>query len=156
MKTRGVGSGRRPSLHRYRFRSVWVVGAPGEAVYEVLARAEEYPAWWPQVLEVRRIDTSSGTAAFRSLLPYTLRVGAREARNDPVAGVLQIDMSGDLEGWARFTVGPDGPRTRVVFEQEVVVHKRLLRWLAVPARPLLRANHAWMMRGGRRGLRNRV
>ncbi|NGN65775.1 polyketide cyclase [Streptomyces sp. A7024] len=156
MESRGVGSGRRPSLHRYRFRSVWMIAAPSGDVFEVLARAEEYPGWWPQVREVRRIDTSSGTAAFRSVLPYTLRVGAREARNDRTAGVLQIDLSGDLEGWARFTVVPGGARTRVVFEQEVVVHKRLLRWLAVPARPLLRANHAWMMRGGRRGLRDRV
>ncbi len=137
---------------RYRFRSVWRLAAPPDAVYAILERAEEYPRWWPQVREVVPVDDTTGTARFRSLLPYDIVVTARALRRDPAAGVLEVGLGGDLEGWARWTVTPEGAGTLAVYEQEVEVRARLLRALAVPGRPVFRANHALMMRGGRRGL----
>ncbi|MFG2225643.1 SRPBCC family protein [Streptomyces sp. NPDC048644] len=138
--------------HRYRFRSVWLLQAPPAVVYAVLERVESYPHWWPQVRSVDRIDAHSGTARFRSLLPYDLDVIAREGVRDPRAGVLEVTLEGDMEGWVRWRVEPRGGGTRVVFEQEVELRKPLLRRLAVPGRPLFVLNHALMMRGGRRGL----
>ncbi|MZE77914.1 polyketide cyclase, partial [Streptomyces sp. SID5475] len=74
--------------------------------------------------------------------------------------VLETALSGDLEGWARWTVaaraGDSGGGSRALFEQEVTVRRRLLRALAVPGRPLFRANHRLMMRSGQRGLRARL
>jgi len=158
------------AFHRYRFRSEWLLDAPPDAVYAVLEQADAYPRWWPQVRAVVRIDDRTGTARFRSFLPYDLHVTVREMRSDPAGRVLEIAMSGDLEGWARWTVlargaGNAGAECGVGsrglergagsvarFEQEVVVCGRLMRWLALPGRPLFVANHAWMMRGGRRGL----
>lgn len=137
---------------RYRFRSVWRLAAPPDAVYAVLERAEEYPRWWPQVREVVPLDTTTGTARFRSLLPYEIVVTARSLRSDPAARILEVGLGGDLEGWARWTLVEEGTGTRAVYEQEVEVRARLLRALAVPGRPVFRANHALMMRGGRRGL----
>ncbi|MFG3348904.1 SRPBCC family protein [Streptomyces sp. NPDC048018] len=138
---------------RYRFRSVWCLDAPPAAVYAVLERAEEYPRWWPQVREVVSRDERTGTARFRSLLPYDLVVTAEARRQDPAAGVLEVAMRGDLDGWARWTLTTlPGGATRALYEQEVEVRRPLMRALAVPARPLFRANHALMMRGGRRGL----
>ncbi|WP_370411097.1 SRPBCC family protein [Streptomyces fradiae] len=137
---------------RYRFRSVWRLAAPPAAVYGVLERAEEYPLWWPQVREVVPLDDRTGTARFRSLLPYDLVITAEARRRDPDAGVLEVGMSGDLDGWARWTLTAEGTGTRAVYEQEVEVRSPLMRALAVPGRPLFRANHALMMRGGRRGL----
>ncbi|WP_156721517.1 SRPBCC family protein [Streptomyces apocyni] len=138
---------------RYRFRSVWELAAEPDAVYAALERAEDYPNWWPQVREVTSLDELSGTARFRSLLPYDLVVTAREKRRDPAAGVLEIAMTGDLDGWARWTVTADSGGTRVLYEQEVEVRKPLMRRLALLARPVFLLNHALMMRGGRRGLR---
>ncbi|MEV6327433.1 SRPBCC family protein [Streptomyces sp. NPDC051909] len=137
---------------RYRFRSVWRLAAPPAAVYGVLERAEDYPLWWPQVREVVPLDEHTGTARFRSLLPYDLVVTAQARRRDPDAGVLEVGMSGDLDGWARWTLSAEGAGTRAVYEQEVEVRSPLMRALAVPGRPFFRANHALMMRGGRRGL----
>ncbi|MEC4015596.1 SRPBCC family protein [Streptomyces sp. H27-D2] len=139
---------------RYRFRSVWDVDATPEAVFAVLERAEEYPLWWPQVRSVSRIDERTGSARFRSALPYELVVTAREQRRDPATGVLEIAMSGDLLGWARWTVLPRGAGARALYEQEVEVRKPLMRRLALPARPVFLANHVLMMRAGRRGLRS--
>ncbi len=137
---------------RYRFRDVWRLDAPPDEVYAVLERAEEYPRWWPQVRRVDPIDELSGTARFRSVLPYELVITARARRRDPAAGVLEIVMTGDLEGWARWTLGSGGTGTRALFEQQVTVRKPVMRWFAVPGRPVFRANHALMMRAGHRGL----
>ncbi|MFF2655574.1 SRPBCC family protein [Streptomyces sp. NPDC058045] len=139
--------------NHYRFRSRWVLPAAPEAVYRVLERAEEYPRWWRQVREVTPVDEDSGTARFRSLIPYDLWVTARARRRDPVAGVLEIEMSGDLEGWARWTLTPGpGGGTVARYDQEVEVRRPLMRRLAVPGRPAFVLNHALMMRAGRRGL----
>ncbi|MEU6993402.1 SRPBCC family protein [Streptomyces sp. NPDC046465] len=140
----------------YRFRSVWALpGAPVDA-YAALERVEDYPLWWPQVREVTPLDEFTGIARFRSFLPYDLVVTAREQRRDPAAGVLEITMAGDLEGWARWTVRAVPGGTRARYDQEVVVRRRLMRRLAVPGRPLFLLNHALMMRAGQRGLADRL
>ncbi|MFE9180454.1 SRPBCC family protein [Streptomyces sp. NPDC007126] len=138
--------------NHYRFRSLWALPAPAPDVYRALERIEDYPRWWPQVREVTRRDDASGVLRVRSLLPYDLTTVLREGRRDPAAGVLEVVMSGDMEGWARWTVASHGSGTLVRYDQEVVVGKPLLRRLAVPGRPLFRANHRLMMRAGRRGL----
>ncbi|MFD7976829.1 SRPBCC family protein [Streptomyces sp. NPDC059071] len=137
---------------RYRFRSVWRLPAPPDAVYAVLERAEDYPRWWPQVREVVAVDDRTGTARFRSVLPYELVVATEVLRRDPAARVLEVGLRGDLDGWARWTLTAEGAGTRALYEQEVEVRSPLMRALALPGRPLFRANHALMMRGGRRGL----
>lgn len=156
----------------FRFRTVWDLSAEPDAVYAVLERAEEYPLWWPQVREVTPLNDDTGTARFRSFLPYELLITAHALRRDPAAGVLEIGMEGDLEGWARWTLAAcgtgngartgkgkgtgmgmgAGKGTRALYEQEVEVRKPLMRMLALPCRPVFRANHAAIMRGGRRGL----
>ena len=143
---------------RYRFRTVWELpGARPAAVYSVLVEAEDYPSWWPQVREARRTGADTGAARFRSRLPFDLRVVVRETCRDPRTGVIEATMSGDLCGGTRWTVLSDGHGgSRAVHEQDVEVAKPLLRLLSVPARPLLLANHALMMRAGRRGLLRRL
>ncbi|MFF1262467.1 SRPBCC family protein [Streptomyces sp. NPDC058321] len=138
--------------NRYRFRSVWDLPAELADVFAALERAEEYPLWWPQVREATPLDERRGTARFRSLLPYDLFVTATALRRDIEAGVLEIAMSGDLEGWVRWTVCAQEGGTRALYEQEVEVCKPLLRRFALVGRPVFLANHALMMRGGRRGL----
>ncbi|WP_030221720.1 SRPBCC family protein [Streptomyces sp. NRRL WC-3626] len=139
--------------NHYRFRSLWTLSAPAPVVFHVLGRIEDYPLWWPQVRDVTRLDDTSGILTIRSLLPYDLTSTVREGRRDPETGILEVGLSGDIDGWARWTVTRLGAdRALAHYEQEVDVRKRLLRLLAVPARPILRANHTLMMRAGERGL----
>ncbi|MEV5357213.1 SRPBCC family protein [Streptomyces sp. NPDC052693] len=138
--------------NHYRFRSLWPLPAPPAAVYEVLQRPEDYPRWWRQVREVTRLDDTTGVIRIRSVLPYDMTFTAREVRRDPGSGVLEIAVSGDIEGRARWTVTPRGTGSLARYDQVVSVTKPLLRRFAVPGRPVFRANHALMMRSGRRGL----
>ncbi|MEZ0092975.1 SRPBCC family protein [Streptacidiphilus sp. EB129] len=141
------------ALHHYTFTSVWELPAPPRQVFAELADPRRYPLWWPEVREVRQLDEHSGTMRIRSLLPFELAVLAREARQDPAAGVLEATLSGDLCGLTRWTVTGRGDGAAVaVFHEDVEAHKPLLRRLAVPGRPVFRANHALMMRSGRLGL----
>lgn len=143
---------------RYRFRSQWWDPSPPPAVHTVLARGEDYPRWWPQIREVTRTGPDSGRCRFRSVLPLELSVTVHAARDDTDAGVLRVALGGDLDGWVRWTLTPDRGGTRVRYEQDTELRHRLARralsrrlWFVI--RPLLRANHALMMRSGRRGLR---
>ncbi|MER6258970.1 MULTISPECIES: SRPBCC family protein [Streptomyces] len=138
--------------NHYRFRTLWSLPAPPATVYAALERPEDYPRWWPQVRTVTRLDDETGVITIRSLLPYAMTFTARTAGRDPAAGILAVDMTGDIEGWARWTVTPAGAGALVRYDQEVDVRKPLLRRLAVPGRPVFRANHRLMMRAGRRGL----
>ncbi|MFF4843250.1 SRPBCC family protein [Streptomyces collinus] len=138
--------------NHYRFHSRWSLPAPPAAVFAALERPEDYPHWWPQVRTVTRLDGESGMLTIRSALPYAMTFTARTTRRDPAAGVLAVGLSGDIEGWARWTVTAGGPGTLARYDQEVDVRKPLLRRLAVPGRPVFRVNHRLMMRAGRRGL----
>ncbi|MCX5080483.1 SRPBCC family protein [Streptomyces sp. NPDC001939] len=138
--------------NHYRFRSVWDLPAEPADVFAALERAEDYPLWWSQVREATPLDERRGTARFRSLLPYDLFVTATALRRDTEAGVLEIALSGDLEGWVRWTVRAHAGGTRALYEQGVEVCKPLLRRFALVGRPVFLVNHALMMRGGRHGL----
>lgn len=147
------------SRHHYRFASRWEVARPVDQVYAVLHGVADYPRWWPQVRRVEEIDERSGHVVCRSALPYALRLVLRAEQEDPKAGVLGVAVSGDLEGWCRWTLAPSTTGTRLAFDQEVTAVAPVLRLggrLGVLGRPVLEANHAWMMRGCRRGLERRL
>jgi carbon monoxide dehydrogenase subunit G len=143
-------------LSRYRFRSAWHVDVDKDALFDVLSDIASYPRWWPQVRSVQRIDDDTASVVCRSVLPYRLRLLAARAREDRDAGALEVRLSGDLEGWSRWTLRPDGRRTALLYEQEVVVNGRVLHVLGMVGRPALRLNHRWMMRSARLGLRRWV
>ncbi|MFI8460496.1 SRPBCC family protein [Kitasatospora sp. NPDC085464] len=147
--------------NHYRFRGVWRFAAPTPAVFAALEDVRSYPLWWPEVREARPTGEDSGEVVVRALLPYRLVIGLERRRRDPAAGVLEAEMRGDLVGWLRFTVraegaggsgGVGGAGSRVLCEQDTRPRKALLRRLALPLHPVFRANHAVMMRRGRRGL----
>lgn len=142
-----------PQLFTFHHR--WSVPAPPGVALEVLADIEGYPRWWPQVRSVERIDESSGRGRVRSLLPVTLHLVLTRETEDHEEGRLRVRLSGDLDGWAGWTVQPGGPGAIATFDQEVRVAAHLDR-AATLAPFVLRANHGWMMRQGCRGLAREV
>ncbi|WP_405019666.1 SRPBCC family protein [Kitasatospora sp. NBC_00070] len=142
--------------NHYLLTSVWRLPVEPLRVYRLLRDVERYPQWWPQVRSVRRLTDHSGELVIRSVLPYRLLLTATEREQDEAAFTLTADLTGDLVGWSRWTVHPEGTGSRAVFEEEVRPAKQLMRRLAPVARPLFLANHAAMMRAGRRGLRRRL
>jgi hypothetical protein len=140
-------------LSHYRFTSTWRVDASPHEAFEVLRNLMDYPAWWPEVRQMWELEDGVVQARCRSLLPYELWFTMRRTREDRDALVLEAAMEGDLEGFSRWTISPSGSGSRLLFEEEVTTHKKVLNRLAWIARPAFKANHTLVMRHGESGLR---
>jgi hypothetical protein len=72
----------------YVFLEEWDVDAPQEAIFEALADARTYPAWWkPVYIDVEGDEPpGQGVATkqhFKGKLPYTLRTTSKIVVFDP-------------------------------------------------------------------------
>jgi hypothetical protein len=92
----------------------------------------------------------------RSVLPYTLDLVLRRAVQDEAAGILRVEIDGDLQGWCAWRISAEEAGTSAEFSQEVEVTPKVLQRAPFAVRPLLRGNHAYMMRSGERGLLNHL
>ena len=136
----------------YSFAASWVTAAPVDHVAATVTDLEHYPDWWPQVRAVSKVGPDTARVLCRSALPYTLDLVLDAVSRE--APVLEVAVSGDLDGWVRWTLTPVDGGTRTDFAQEVTVAGALAVASRV-ARPLLAWNHHRMMRGCERGLRAR-
>lgn len=137
-------------MRPFAFAEDWRLPHAPATVLATLADVEHYPAWWPQVVGCLKLGDGDGIVLCRSTLPYTLELHTTESlRTDQL---LEARLEGDLDGWVRWEVTPEGTGCRVHFAQEVTVTGRQLRLAAYVGRPVLRWNHARMMAGARRGL----
>ena len=136
----------------YRFLHRWSLPVGRDDLFDVLADIGDYPTWWPQVRAVARVDQDTAHVVARSVLPYSLDLLLTRAVEDRGTGVLEARIDGQLHGWSRWTLCATGAGTTVHYEQEVTTPGRLMTALSRVARPVLEANHAAMMRGGREGL----
>ncbi|MCR1784549.1 SRPBCC family protein [Nocardioides carbamazepini] len=133
----------------FAFSDAWVVAAPVAEVAATLVDLEHYPRWWPQVRAVAKLGPDTARVRCRSTLPYTLDLVLDAVSRTPP--VVEVAISGDLDGFARFTLTTVGSGTRLDFAQEVTV-RGALALASYAARPLLVWNHRRMMAGCRAGL----
>ncbi len=140
-------------LTHYVFRSVWTVEATFSDVSDVLADVRTYPAWWPEIRAANELSHGRFEMVARSLLPYELRFVTEERVENRRPGVIDARLSGDLVGFARWSIETVGASCKLVYDQEVDTHKAVLNALAPIARPGFRMNHSLMMRHGEAGLR---
>lgn len=142
------------SLNDYRFRNLWAVRATTSRVFDALVDLASYPAWWPDIRAVNRVDDDTAEVVCRSSLPYVLTFRLHRVEEDEAQGRMRVDMTGDLEGYVQGVVAEHSTKGALLaISQRVVVNKPLLRALAPVARPLFEANHALMMWRGQRGFR---
>lgn len=141
------------SLNDYRFRDVWSLAATTPRVFDALIDLLNWPRWWPDIRTVHQVDDDTAELTCRAVLPYALTFRLHRTEQNPDAGLLRVDMTGDLHGYCEAVVERHTGGSRLDIDQRVVVTKRMLRTFAPVARPLFQANHALMMWRGQRGLR---
>lgn len=141
------------SAAEYAFAHSMNIPASPEAVHAVLVDLEHFGDWWPQVRAVAKLGDDDALVVCRSLLPYDLELLLHaESR---ALGLLRVGIDGPIRGYAQWRLtGVDGG-TRLEFEQRVHAVTRGFRWASYVAKPVLRANHALMMRGAQDGLARR-
>jgi hypothetical protein len=138
----------------YRFTDSWHTPARQEQVHEVLLDLEHYVDWWPQVRAVASAGPDDALVVCRSRLPYDLDLHLHAESRD--VDLLRVGIDGPISGYAAWRLTPVDDGTRLDFEQRVHAVAPLFRAASYVAKPLLRANHAWMMRGARQGLAERL
>jgi hypothetical protein len=137
----------------YSFGGSWHVAAPVVEVRATVVDLEHYPEWWPQVRAVASLGPDDAWVICRSALPYDLDLVLHAvSREGPV---LEVAVSGDLDGYVRWRLTEEARGTRMHLEQEVTV-SGLLGVASYALRPVLRWNHHRMMNGCVTGLRNRL
>ena len=141
------------NLRHYVFKSIWHVDGPFDDIYTVLADVTSYPDWWPEIRTVTPLGDNRFEMVARSTLPYDLRFVSEEVPAKRRPDYIYATLSGDLNGFAAWTIEDRGGSCRLTYDQEVETHKRLLDTLAPLARPAFKANHTLMMRHGQAGLR---
>lgn len=141
-------------LADYVFTHRWETPAPRDEVRELLLDLEHYVDWWPQVRAVAKLGPDDALVVCRSLLPYDLELTLHAEDRDQ--GSLRVGIDGPIRGFARWRLTPAPGGTRLDFEQRVHAVAPAFRWASYVAKPVLRANHTWMMRGAERGLAARL
>ncbi len=141
-------------MRTFEFTDAWVVDAAPERVGQVLSDLERYPEWWPQIRAVASLGDDDARVLCRSALPYTLDLLLHAISREPP--LLEVELSGDLDGVVRWQLTPLAEGTRLDYEQRVTLGSRTLRAASLVAAPAMRWNHARMMAGCRAGLAQRL
>jgi uncharacterized protein YndB with AHSA1/START domain/mannose-6-phosphate isomerase-like protein (cupin superfamily) len=134
-------------MRHYVFVDEWDVAAPPQAVFDALADARTYPAWWqPVYLDVDADGPphlgKESRQHFKGRLPYHLHTRSRIVELDPPRSIA-AEVEGDLRGRGAWTLTPTAAGTHVRFDWRVHADRRLLRFLTPVLRPALRWNHNW-------------
>lgn len=145
--------------NRYNFRTLWIINAPIEAVWDVLEDSERWPEWWPYLESVEEIVEGDfqGIGSIRSYtwkgsLPYRIAFQVKVTRIERPL-LIEGEICGDIEGVGRWNLLPQGADSTSV---EYLLNARSTKtWMNATA-PILswyfRFNHNRVMESGRKGL----
>lgn len=146
----------------YSFVTLWRFRAPLAPVWELIYRSEEWPAWWPGVERVEKLEGADGEDAgsvrrytWKSKLPYRLAFDMRLTHVEPMT-VIEGEALGELSGNGRWQLDCDDEVTNVRYYWNVSTTKLWMNLLAPFARPLFKWNHDVVMNWGADGLAKRL
>lgn len=141
----------------YSFLTTWILDAPRDAVWEAIYEIERWPAWWPGVRRVEKLEhgDADGIGAvyrheWRSVIPYPVRFETRITRIEPQQ-LIEAEAHGELAGTGRWRFFGDR-ETAVTYEWNVRTTRPWMNLLAPVARPVFRWNHNVVMHQGGQGL----
>ncbi len=149
-------------MSEYAFLTRWSFQAPIEQVWDLIAKAEDWPGWWPGVERVEVLEPgpegevgSLRRFTWKSRLPYRLAFDMRTTRVER-PHVLEGQASGELDGTGRWELRQERDWTHVRYDWRVATSKAWMNLLAPVARPLFAWNHDVVMRWGGEGLARRL
>jgi Polyketide cyclase / dehydrase and lipid transport len=138
--------------------SHWHLDLPVEPVWQALNHPEQWPGWWRAVKRVEAIaeGDATGLGAVRrftwgTALPYQIDLELTVSRVETMR-VLEARVRGELDGIGRWTIAPEGTRTHVRYDWEIVLTKPWQRACAPLLRPVFGWNHRVVMGWGYEGL----
>ena len=142
----------------YRFLTTWILDSPIEPVWDALRKIEDWPAWWPGVQRVRKLEHGDDDGVggiyehlWRSKIPYAVAFTTYVTRVER-PHLIEARAEGKLEGTGTFRLfGADGA-TAVTYDWSVRTTPLWMNVVAPVARPVFAWNHDVLMRQGGEGL----
>jgi uncharacterized protein YndB with AHSA1/START domain len=151
----------------YRLGHRWLIKGPIDVIFDVLARARDYPTWWVPCFKSADSEDSEIRVGARShlrvraKLPYELVWDITLVELDrphvlTVDTILRLSGRFPMRGPIRYTLTerPDG--VEVVNSQVIVAERHLPLPLRALAQRAFAYNHKWAFRIGGRGLQKKV
>jgi uncharacterized protein YndB with AHSA1/START domain len=142
----------------YRFKTLWRIDAPIEAVWDAIHDSERWPEWWRGVERVARVESGNGDGVgnveryvWRSRLPYAINFEMRVTTVRPPVE-LRATAIGELAGEGHWRLFRSENGTLVRYDWNVRTTRLWMNALAPIARPLFAWNHDAVMRQGGEGL----
>jgi uncharacterized protein YndB with AHSA1/START domain len=151
------------ALNDYCFTTDWVLGAPIEAVWDVMVASEQWPEWWPyldSVIEIAKgnFDGTGSLLRFTwgGSLPYKLSFQIMMTQIVRPS-LIEGRISGDLEGIGYWLLSEEGfGSTHVRYLLKVRTTKPWMNLVAPLARWYFAWNHNRVMEAGGKGLANHL
>jgi uncharacterized protein YndB with AHSA1/START domain len=151
----------------YRLGHRWLIKGPIDVVFDVLARARDYPTWWAPCFKEAESDDQEAVVGARShlrvraKLPYELVWDITLIEVDrphvlTVDTILRLSGRFPMRGPIRYTLTERPNGVEVVNSQTIVAERHLPRPLRAIAQRAFAYNHAWAFRIGGRGLQKKV
>lgn len=114
-------------------------------VWRAIEHSERFESWWVWLEEFRLeggglVDGAVLHGVVSPPLPYRMRLRIELERCHPPQSI-DATVHGDLEGWARLVLLPDGDGTRAEVCWSIEMMQRPMRLAARMARPILQWGH---------------
>jgi uncharacterized membrane protein len=149
-------------MFQYSFSTTWRFEAPLEQVWDVIKAMDRWPEWWNYVKTVELIQAgdindigSIRKIEWTTALPYTIVFNSELVAIEHLKRI-EGRAFGDLEGKGIWTFETRNGQTWVRYDWMVNTNKKWMNLLAPLARPLFSWNHDQVMKGGYRGLQEKI
>jgi len=149
-------------MARYRFLTAWLLEAPRQDCWDVLADVIDWPQWWPGVESAEEVAPgdprrvgSVHRVRWRARPAYSVELDflVEEVREP---ALMSGRSSGELEGRGTWRLMEHDGVTAVLYEWDVRTTRAWMNALAPVARPLFTRSHDRVMRQGGEGLARRL
>jgi hypothetical protein len=147
---------------QFQLTTEWSIAASIDSVWQQLAKPEQWPQWWPDVVAVDTLETgdANGVGAYRRMewrtaLPYRLSFNIRTTRMERHR-LIEGHSDGALAGVGCWHLRSEGGNTQVRYEWNVELSKRWMRVALPLLSPVFTWNHNRVMEWGRQGLCQRL
>lgn len=149
-------------MARYRFLSAWLLAAPRQDCWDVLADVLGWPEWWSGVEAVQQLaagDSRRVGSVHRVRWQVPVRYAVEmeftvDAVEEPT--LMRGRSAGQLEGSGVWRLMEQDGVTAVLYEWDVRSTHPWMNALAPVARPLFARSHDRLMRQGGEGLARRL
>lgn len=131
---------------------------PRSAMWDAFTQVDEYRAWWPWLAS---FDGESFDAGERwrcevsPPLPYSLHFDVTLTEVVP-RQIVRARIDGDIEGWAELSAADREAGCELRLRSALSPRNRVLRLVALGARPVARFGHDWVLDSGVRQFRRHL